>query len=203
MKNAYREYDLRAAADEMINIPKFSDLSKLIKKRTSLLSIGNDLNIAVRMLNLGQSILDEVSEEKIKLEKSEMSLVLGSILTQAILIYCAATHTQSIKDNRWLVGLRGASTDIRDAHKRICGVRDQAIGHFGDAKDHLEGPWTIDKLALTLTEGGFQTSICSYRTTTRLSVSKDLILCINFTQNLIKERTENEINKFNYEIEKF
>lgn len=104
------------------------ELVKAISRAVDVASAHRDLHealLALRLLRRLTHVSDETS-----IADDDMTTIVGSLLTTAIILYARATVTTPIGRRRWF-GEGKLSSELCIVHRELIFLRDKEIAHFG------------------------------------------------------------------------
>jgi len=188
-------FNLLAALPELEKISQFKEISRKIRQHASLESVSFDADRAQELIEIAMKF--GLSTEKPKAEpiiqNSEYAAIIGALTFRAIILYTSATHTSSHASiGRFKVGLRDAPQEIRDAHARLCGLRDSALAHYGTGDHHSPRPWIKEALILNISPEELSLGVAGTRSNYTAQANQDLQDCVNFLRAVITERRKRE-----------
>jgi hypothetical protein len=161
--------DLERVANQLRDKPPYKPILGMIRRYGDVMSALNDLRECGEALEaLSKSFPDGV-------ENSELSdhdrVVCGALMAHAIILYARATKTKS--NHRGFVSVhRAMSKNLRKAHQKLVGLRDNAIAHYGPGVGGNRPAWARETVALRIAEDDTATLTLLY---SRVTLQSDLI----------------------------
>lgn len=104
------------------------DLVEAIQRAADVSSAHRDLHEALLSLRLLRRLTHAGDDTPI--EDNDMTTIVGSLMTTAIILYARATDTTPIGRRRWF-GIAKLPFKLRPVHREIMLLRDKEIAHFG------------------------------------------------------------------------
>ena len=160
-------FDLSALAASVKGDKSLKSFAGVISSASSAYSARLDLGMSVECCT---QAMDLIKNNSVVGPTKEIDLHLNCLISQAIILYARATKTSSYHRLQVDVHQQFTKEQLSD-HQEFCGLRDDAIAHYGKAK-HSDGiPWIEEKVLLITSPESTRTSFIAKR----FNVSKALV----------------------------
>jgi hypothetical protein len=144
-------------------------LAKAIRRAIDVSSAHRDLDEALLALRLLRRMTR--ANDDTPIADDDMSTIVGSLLTAAIIYYARATETRPISRNYWF-GVGKLPPELRLVHRELMRLRDKEVAHFGKGEPVDGAPLFADALVLRPFDPGHPISYLSDRTHNRASLAR-------------------------------
>lgn len=138
-------YDLTALMTLLDESGAHPELAAAIRRANDVSSAHRDIDealLALRLLIRLTSASDETP-----LDDEDITTVVGSLMTSAIVLYARATHTPPIGRRPWF-GTGKLSGEMRTVHEKMMYLRDKEVAHFGKGEIIDGAPLLSEALVL-------------------------------------------------------
>lgn len=138
-------YDLTALMALLDETGAHSELAAAIRRANDVSSAHRDLDealLALRLLIRLTSASDETP-----LDDGDITTIVGSLMTSAIVLYARATDTPPIGRRAWF-GIGKLPSEMRPVHKELMKLRDKEVAHFGKGEIIDGAPLLSEALVL-------------------------------------------------------
>lgn len=133
--------------------------------------------------------------------EGEHNIMVGTLFSQAIVLYARATDTPPIKGERepWF-GSSKLPPASRPVHAQAMALRNKAIAHFGKAEALPEGALLREALVMRPIDGGAHIAFLASRLQNRAHFAVDLLQLAEIVQDLALEAVQSRYADIGAEI---
>lgn len=162
-------YNLSELATVLSADGQHPDLVEAIERAAAVSSAHRDLREALLGLNLLRRLTHAGDETP--LSDDDMTTIVGSLMTNAIILYARATDTKPIARRKWF-GEGKLPTDLRAVHRELMQLRDKEIAHFGKGEPVDGAPLLEEALVLRPSDRDHQLGFLSSRMHNRAALAR-------------------------------
>lgn len=138
-------YDLTALMARLDDVGAQPELSAAIRRANDVSSAHRDIDealLALRLLRRLTSVRDQTP-----LEDADLTTIVGSLMTSAIVLYARATGTKPIGRRPWF-GIERLSEELQPVHRELMHLRNKEVAHFGKGEIVDGSPLLAEALVL-------------------------------------------------------
>lgn len=138
-------YDLTALGAWLVDQNSHPDLVGAVRRATDVSSAHRDLEearLALRLLRRLTSGSDETA-----LDDADLTTIVGSLMTNAVILYARATDTQPIDRRPWF-GISKLPQSLHAGHRELMRLRNKEVAHFGKGEPVDGAPLLVEALVL-------------------------------------------------------
>jgi hypothetical protein len=192
--------DLAAALPALQAHGGYPSLAEAIRITLNTASAHEDLRGARDALLLLRRLTKE-ADIGAGFSEGEHDIMVGTLFSQAIVLYARATDTPPIKGERepWF-GSSKLPPASRPVHAQAMALRNKAIAHFGKAEALPQGALLREALVMRLIDGGAHIAFLAARLQNRAHFAVDLLSLTETVQDLAFEAVQNRYADIGAEI---
>lgn len=177
-------FDLAAALPTLREHGGYRDLVEAVRRALNAGSAHEDLRAARDALVLLRRLTKE-TDFGADFSEGEHDIMVGTLFSQAILLYARATETPPIKGERdsWF-GRSKLTPALRQVHAQAMDLRNLAVAHFGKAAGLPDGALVREALVIQPVAGGTHFAFFAARVQNRAHFAADLLTLTETVQDL-------------------
>jgi hypothetical protein len=138
-------YDLSALMAELDAAGAQPDLVAAIRRANDVSSAHRDIDEALLAFRLLRRLTS--SRDETPLDDADLTTIVGSLMTSAIVLYARATETKPIGRRKWF-GVEKLSPDLQAVHHELMHLRNKEVAHFGKGEIIDGAPLLAEALVL-------------------------------------------------------
>ncbi|CAM3236649.1 hypothetical protein SPAN111604_12435 [Sphingomonas antarctica] len=138
-------YDLSALGVWLEEQGSRPDLVQAIRRAADVSSAHRDLDEALLALRLLRRLTS--GSDETPLDDADLTTIVGSLMTTAIILYARATDTPPIDRRPWF-GISKLPQSLRDVHREVMRLRNKEVAHFGKGEPVDGAPLLAEAMVL-------------------------------------------------------
>ncbi|USR02360.1 hypothetical protein [Sphingomonas aerolata] len=192
--------DLAAALPALQAHGGYPSLAEAVRIALNTASAHEDLRGARDALLLLRRLTKEIGIGA-DFSEGEHNIMVGTLFSQAIVLYARATDTPPIKGERepWF-GSSKLPPASRPVHAQAMALRNKAIAHFGKAEALPEGALLREALVMRPIDGGAHLAFLASRLQNRAHFAVDLLALTEIVQDLAFEAVQSRYAEIGAQI---
>ncbi|MES2096769.1 MAG: hypothetical protein V4459_08395 [Pseudomonadota bacterium] len=162
-------YDLTALMASLDAQGEHPDLVEAIRRAADLSSAHRDLDEALEAIRLLRRLTSGFDDTA--LDDSDLTTIVGSLMTSAIILYARSTDTTPIDRRQWF-GEAKLPPSLRPVHRELMRLRNKEVAHFGKGQSVDGAPLLSEALVLRPFDSNYPIGHLSSRAHNRAALAR-------------------------------